>query len=188
MRGDCAQPPRVPMPPRRTTRSSSLFPREATHRHSRRVGAAPPAVAAINGADVQITVCVGPRRDGAVGVCASLALAIVWRSVAAKPPSLRILTVTSFPGAGRDAEPVARWQFRGVHLERHRFDRGCRRVGESRRWRRTPAAHQHATVPRGDDSLVARRTADCLLPAGGNPERWRVSGLSARRTRTKDRR
>ena len=34
-----------------------------------------------------------------LGVCASLALAIGWRSVAAKPPSLRILTVTSFPGA-----------------------------------------------------------------------------------------
>jgi Tol biopolymer transport system component len=33
------------------------------------------------------------------GVCASLALAIGWRSVAAKPPSLRILTVTAFPGA-----------------------------------------------------------------------------------------
>jgi len=34
-----------------------------------------------------------------LGVCASLALAIGWRSVAPKPPSLRILTVTSFPGA-----------------------------------------------------------------------------------------
>jgi Tol biopolymer transport system component len=34
-----------------------------------------------------------------LGVCATLALAIGWRSVATKPPSLRILTVTSFPGA-----------------------------------------------------------------------------------------
>jgi Tol biopolymer transport system component len=34
-----------------------------------------------------------------LGVCASLALAIVWRSLAAKPPPLRLLTVTSFPGA-----------------------------------------------------------------------------------------
>jgi Tol biopolymer transport system component len=34
-----------------------------------------------------------------VGVCASLALAIGWWSAAAKTPSLRILTVTSFPGA-----------------------------------------------------------------------------------------
>jgi Tol biopolymer transport system component len=34
-----------------------------------------------------------------LGVCALLALAIGWWRVAAKPPALRILTVTSFPGA-----------------------------------------------------------------------------------------
>jgi len=35
----------------------------------------------------------------ALGACALLAFAIGWRSVASKPPPLRILTVTSFPGA-----------------------------------------------------------------------------------------
>ena len=62
--------------------------------------AAPAAVDAIRPAPT-FTSRVWSVRGAMVllGVCASLALAIGWRSVAAKPSSLRILTVTAFPGA-----------------------------------------------------------------------------------------
>ena len=62
---------------------------------------------------------------------------------------------------GRDAEPLARWQFRGVHLEGRRHDRGCRRVGEGGRWRRarrltnTPQFHEAMTAWSPDGRQIA---------------------------------
>jgi hypothetical protein len=64
-----------------------------------------------------------------LAVCASLALAIGWRSVASEAAVAANSHRDVVSRRGRDAEPVARWQFRRVHLERHRFDRGLPTCG-----------------------------------------------------------